>query len=153
MKTEIVERAPVTAWAFRHAGPMHEVGKTYARLWQWQIANGIAGQTNEAIGACYGDEENAEALRYYAGIVWDKPIAMPGDAERLEIAGGLYVCHRLIGHHDGIPGVFENLYGEWFPASGYVPDDRPSLELYRNNPFDTPANALITDILIPVRRE
>ncbi|HUO90149.1 MAG TPA: GyrI-like domain-containing protein [Rhizomicrobium sp.] len=105
------------------------------------------------IGGRDGDEENAEALRYYAGIVWDKPIAMPGDAERLEIAGGLYVCHRLIGHHDGIPGVFENLYGEWFPASGYVPDDRPSLELYRNNPFDTPANALITDILIPVRRE
>jgi len=32
-----------------------------------------------------------------------------------------------------------------------VPDDRPSLEIYRNDPFDTPENALITDVLVPIR--
>ena len=151
MKTEIIERTPVTAWAFQHTGPMREVGKTYSRLWQWQIANRIAGATKEAVGVCFGDDEAVEGMRYYAGVLWDKPMPAPDDAERLEIAGGKYVCHRLVGSHDGIPGVFEKLYGEWFPTSGYVPDDRPSLEIYRNNPFDTPANALVTDILIPVR--
>lgn len=151
MKTEIVERPPVTVWAFRHTGAMHEVGKTYARLWQWQIANGIAGKTREAMGISCADDEAVDAMRYYAGVLWDKPIPAPGDAERLEIAGGTYVCHRLVGSHDGIPGTFETLYGEWFPDSGYVPDDRPSLELYRNNPFDTPANDLITDVMIAIK--
>jgi AraC family transcriptional regulator len=151
MKTEIIEQPSVTAWAFRHTGPLHEVGKTYAPLWQWQIANGIAGETREAMGVCYGDDEAEDGMRYYAGVLWDKPIPAPGDAKRLEIAGGKYVCHRLVGSHDGIPVAFKKLYGEWFPDSGYEPDDRPALEIYRNNPFDTPENALITDVMIPLR--
>jgi AraC family transcriptional regulator len=79
-------------------------------------------------------------------------VATPGDAERIDVPGGQYVCYRLAGSYHGIPDAFTMLYRDWFPESGFVPDDRPSLEIYRNNPFDTPESALITDLMIPIRR-
>jgi AraC family transcriptional regulator len=152
MKVEIVEMAPLRAWAVRHRGPMTTVKNTYSRLWQWQIESGIAGRTKDAIGVCYGDEKSGDNnFRYYAGIIWNEPVKASGEVEALAIPGGKYCSYRLIGSHDGIPAAFERLYGEWLPKSGCVPDDRPALEIYRNNPFDTAANELITDLLIPIR--
>lgn len=154
MKVEIVERRPVNVWAIRHHGPMAKVQGTYSRLWQWQIDHGIAGRTNEAMGICYGDGESADdGFRYYAAIEWDEPVRGADGAERHEVPGGKYACYRLVGSHDGIPAAFGRLYGEWLPASGYVPDDRPGLEIYRNNPFNTPANELITDLLVPLKTD
>jgi|SRR5215469_1776070 len=154
MKVEIVERRPLNVWAFRHRGPMAEVQKTYNRLWQWQIDHGIAGRTNEAMGICYGDGEAADdGFRYYAAIEWDEPVRAADGAERLEVPGGKYACYRLLGSYHGIPTAFGQLYGEWLPAKGYEPDDRPGLEIYRNNPFNTPANELITDLLIPLKAD
>jgi AraC family transcriptional regulator len=154
MKVEIVERRPLNVWAFRHRGPMAEVQKTYNRLWQWQIDHGIAGHTKEAMGICYGDGEgDDDGFRYYAAIEWEEPVKSADGAERHEVPGGKYACYRLLGSYDGIPNAFGQLYGEWLPASGYVPDDRPGIEIYRNNPFDTPENELITDLLIPLKAD
>lgn len=152
MKVEIVEMAPMRPWVVRHRGPMTTVKDTYSRLWQWQIENGIAGRTKEAVGICYGDEKSGDDdFRYYAGIIWDEPVKASDAVEALTIPGGKYANYRLIGSHDGIPVAFERLYGEWLPKSGCVPDNRPAIEIYRNNPFNTAANELITDLLIPIR--
>ena len=152
VEVAVVNCPAIKVWAFRHLGPLRTVGDTYARLWQWQIDHGIAGRTNEAMGICYGDEKGAdESFRYYAAVVWDEPIEDRGAVERIEIPKGQYATYRLLGSHHGIPAAFERLYGEWLPSSGYLPDHRPALEIYRNNPFDTPANKLITDLMLPVR--
>ncbi|HTR47866.1 MAG TPA: AraC family transcriptional regulator [Verrucomicrobiae bacterium] len=168
MQVEIVERGPIKAWTMRLRGALtpENFKDTYSRLWQWQIDHGIAGRTREAIGIFYGDSEGISrgpvegsgwggggdnAFRYYAGVVWDEPLEADGGIEVLEVPGGKYASYRLIGSYHGIPAAFQRLYGEWLPKSGLVPDDRPALEIYRNNPFDTPANELITDLLIPLR--
>ena len=154
MQVEIVERSPIKAWTMRLRGAMtpENFKDTYTRLWQWQIDHGIAGRTREAIGIFYGDSEGGDnAFRYYAGVIWDEPLKADGGIEVLEVPGGKYASYRLMGSYHGIPAAFQRLYGEWLPKSGFVPDDRPALEIYRNNPFDTPANELITDLLIPLR--
>ena len=154
MQVEIVERSPIKAWTMRLRGAMtpENFKDTYSRLWQWQIDHGIAGRTREAIGIFYGDSEGGDnAFRYYAGVIWDEPLKADGGIEVLGVPGGKYASYRLIGSYHGIPVAFQRLYGEWLPKSGFVPDDRPALEIYRNNPFDTPANELITDLLIPLR--
>jgi AraC family transcriptional regulator len=154
MKVEIVERSPVRVWSVRLRGAMvpENLRETYSRLWQWQISQGIAGRTKEAMGLFYGDYKGGdEAFRYYAGIVWDEPVRPAEGIEIHEVAGGKYACYRLVGSYHGIPAAFQQLYGDWLPKSGFVPDDRPALEIYRNNPMDTPENELITDLLIPVR--
>ena len=169
MQVEIVERSPIKAWTMRLRGAMtpENFKDTYTRLLQWQIDHGIADRTKEAIGAFYGDGEgvcldregyamlenegNDNAFRYYAGVIWDEPLKADGGIEVLEVPGGKYASYRLIGSYHGIPAAFQRLYGEWLPKSGYVPDDRPALEIYRNNPYDTPTNELITDLLIPLQ--
>ena len=168
MQVEIVERGPIKAWTMRLRGAMtpESFKDVYSRLWQWQIDHGIAGRTKEAIGVFYGDGEGVgldregyamlekegsdNAFRYYAGVIWDEPLKADGGIEVLEVPGGKYASYRLVGSYHGIPEAFQRLYGEWLPKSGYVPDDRPALEIYRNNPYDTPANDLITDLLIPL---
>ena len=168
MQVEIVERAPIKAWTMRLRGAMtpENFKDVYARLWQWQIDHAIAGRTREAIGIFYGDSEEISrgpvegsgwggggdnAFRYYAGVIWDEPLQADGGIEVLEVPGGKYASYRLVGSYHGIPEAFQRLYGEWLPKSGFVPDNRPALELYRNNPYDTPANDLITDLLIPLQ--
>jgi len=140
------------AWACLHRGPLTAVKDAYSRLWSWQLQCGIAGKTKEAIGICYGDEQGDDgAFRYYAGVIWEEPVEGGAGVERIKVPGGEYAGYRLVGSHHGIPGAFERLYAEWLPSSGYLPDNRPALEIYRNNPFDTPANELITDLLLPVK--
>jgi AraC family transcriptional regulator len=152
IEVEVITRPVQTAWAVLHQGPLTQAPKAYARLWTWQLLRGIAGRTKEAIGICYGDEKGDDGeFRYYAGIIWEQPVEGGDGVERVKVPGGKYANYRLIGSHHGIPGGFERLYAEWLPSSGYLPDDRPALEIYRNNPFDTPANELITDLLLPVK--
>ncbi len=151
MQVEILERIPVRAHVFRHKGPMTAAHETFSRLWQWQVERGLAGTAKEAIGICYGDPQAGETFRYYAGVTFETPVAAEGGVEIHEVPGGKYANYRLIGSYDQIPAAFHRFYGEWLPGSGYVPDDRPALEIYRNNPFSTPANELITDLLVPIR--
>jgi len=149
MQVEIIERTGVVAHVIRHRGPMAKVGDTFAKLWQWQLRHGLAGTTNEAIGICYG--EGGDDFRYFAGVIYPTFVKAEGEVELHEVPGGRYASYRLTGPYDLIHPAFERLYGEWLPSSGCVPDDRPALEIYRNNPYSTPANELITDLLIPVR--
>jgi AraC family transcriptional regulator len=152
MQVEIVHREPVKAHVVRHHGPMTKVGETYARLWKWQLDSGVAGTTKEAVGIFYGDDQGGdEKFRYFAGVILKQTMKASEGIELHEIPGGKYASYQLVGPYDGIPPAFEKLYAEWLPRSGYVPDDRPALEIYRNNPYDTAANELITDLLIPIR--
>jgi DNA gyrase inhibitor GyrI len=130
---------------------------SHGQCWHWSDAStcrysGARKNTKEAIGIFYGDSAGGDsAFRYYAGVIWVEPLKADGGIELLEVPGGKYASHRLVGSYHGIPSAFQRLYGEWLPKSGFVPDDRPALEIYRNNPYDTPANDLITDLLIPLR--
>ncbi len=153
MKVEIVECSPMRAHVIQHHGPMTRASHTFAKLWKWQLDHGVAGTSKEAIGIFYGDvaAEGDHNFRYFAGVVFEKPIKPADGVELLEVPGGKYASYRLVGPHDGIPPAFQQLYGEWLPRSGHVPADRPALEIYRNNPYDTPASELITDLLIPIR--
>jgi AraC family transcriptional regulator len=78
-------------------------------------------------------------------------VTPPEGVEALEVPGGRYGSYRHVGPYSELNGAFQKLYGEWLPSSGYEPDDRPSLEVYRNSPYDTPPEGLITDLLIPLK--
>ena len=43
------------------------------------------------------------------------------------------------------------LCGVWLPESGFQPDDRPTYELYLNDPKDHPQGKHIVDIVLPVK--
>lgn len=66
-----------------------------------------------------------ESFRYFAGVVFERPVKAEDGVEMLEVPGGKYASYRLVGPYDGIRPAFHRRYGEWLPRSGNVPDDRP----------------------------
>jgi len=151
LSIEVVDLPRLRAIVLLHQGSVNRIKETFSRLWQWQREHGIAGRTKEAIGICYGDpHRDDDAFRYYAGILWKDSVELGGGVEIHDVPDGKYARHRLIGSHDRIPAIFDRMYGEWLPGSGFLPDDRPALEIYRNNPFNTSENELITDLLLPI---
>lgn len=151
MKIDLVDREPTRAHVLKHQGPIGSIPETWASLWRWHVQAGLAGQAQYPIGVCFGDPETPGGFRYYAGLVFPEGVAASGEIETLDIPGGRYASYRHIGPYMGISGAFQQLYGQWLPSSGYEPDDRPSLEVYRNTPYDTPPEALVTDLLVPVK--
>jgi AraC family transcriptional regulator len=78
---------------------------------------------------------------------------MPADSDlqTLEIGAGTYAVHTLSGPYTQINAVLKALYTRWLPHSGYEADDRPIVEHYLNSPRTTAPDALLTDLLIPIR--
>lgn len=151
MKVEIIEQAPIRAHVLAHEGPVAAIPDSWSRLWRWHVEAGLAGRSLYPVGVCYGDPETEGGFRYYAGLVFPDGVEASGDIQILDIPGGRYASYRHVGPYIGIAGAFQKLYGEWLPSSGYEPDDRPAVEIYRNTPYDAAPEALVTDLLVPIR--
>lgn len=76
---------------------------------------------------------------------------VPAGMLPLTLAGGLYAVFLHKGTTQDFSKTLQFIYGEWMPASGYMPDDREHFELlgekYRNNSPDSEE-----EVWIPVRR-
>jgi AraC family transcriptional regulator len=151
MDVQIIEQAPFKAHALRHHGPIGSIPDTWKKLWKWAVDRELTKKGPQAVGVCSADPENEGNMRYFAALASADPLAPSGEVEVIDVAGGRYASYRHVGPYANIAAAFDRLFAGWLPESGYEPDDRPCLEMYRNNPYDTPANELITDLLIPVR--
>jgi AraC family transcriptional regulator len=66
----------------------------------------------------------------------------------MEIEAAKYVIARFeLTAHD-FQQAWDWVYGQWFPASGYQPDDKPCFEMYPEEPKD---GKFIVDICVPVK--
>jgi AraC family transcriptional regulator len=144
----IVERPARRAYAIRHCGPLSTIPHTQRRLRR----HPGAGTASEWLGASFGDPEDATGYSYYAAAVSPEPwSSVDVKVEVLDIPGGRYALHRLAGPYSRIDAAVSALYSRWLPASGYDPDDRPTLEHYLNSPRHVAQADLRTDLLIPIR--
>jgi AraC family transcriptional regulator len=151
MKVDIVEQKPLTLHALRYEGPVDEIPVVWRDLWRRIVERGLAAKIELAVGAAHDAPDPQGRIVYWAGVVLRAPTPLTDGLEIKQIPGGLYGSYRLIGPYSGIGEAFPHLFGEWLPASGYEVDHRPALEIYRNNPYDTPEAELITDLLVPIR--
>lgn len=75
-----------------------------------------------------------------------------GSIQSLRLEGGLYASNCLVGPYALIGPAFRALFNGWLPQSGYVTDERPALELYRNPPLSGLTHESVTDLAIAIRR-
>jgi AraC family transcriptional regulator len=150
---ELTELPPIDVVCLRHVGPIATIGQTFRTLLRTLQCDGPAAQAQRMIGICCGDPEEGESFRYLAGIVPSAPVESAGAIERSRIEGGLYAAHRFVGPYALIAPTFRALFGGWLPQSGYEPDDRPALEIYRNPPLSGMRHECVTDLMIPIRKE
>lgn len=147
----IVDRQPVTVFGVRHDGPFTTIPHSYRRLRHWSSERGIAWNDVARIGVCFGDPDQGDGFRYFAGLILSNAAVATDGLERCDVPGGRYARHRLIGPYALISPTFQTLFGGWLPQSGLEPDDRPALEIYLNHPKHVADSELATDLLIPLR--
>jgi len=70
----------------------------------------------------------------------------------MDVPGGKVAIRVFTGTAHEIEDAWSALYRTWLPGSGYEPDDRPCLEVYRGNPeVAGRPGAFRCELCIPVR--
>lgn len=85
----------------------------------------------------------------WAGVLVNSINNMPPGMQVCTIPGGLYAVFHYKGLNTDI-AIFQYIFTQWLPTSGYVVDDRPHFEIlgpaYKNNDATSEE-----DIYIPIR--
>ena len=153
MTVEIEEMPALRVAAVRHIGPYNHIGQAFERLGAILGGAGLLkGPPPMMLAIYYDDPESTpvEDLRADAGIVVPAGLALPPGLSEVQVAAGRYARTRHTGPYEQLGDVWARFMGEWLPASGHRVASRPSFEVYRNTPMDTPKDQLVTDIYVPV---
>lgn len=149
---ELADIPPADVLCLHHEGPVATIGQTFRTLYRTLGIDRNCAASARRIGLCWGNPEQSDSFRYFAGIVPATPIEPCGPVQTIRTEGGLYAMHRLAAPYALIAPTFQALFGGWLPRSGYTLDDRPTLELYRSAPPSRLRDRCVTDLLIAVRR-
>jgi AraC family transcriptional regulator len=143
------------AVCLRHVGPYKDVGPALGRMFRWAAQNGLLVPGHRVTGLSYDDPAAVPAAdpRYdICGTVAAPAAGLPAEFRVATIGGGLWAIHRLKGSYDGVKPVFDHLRGPWLRGSGARQDDRPRMEIYRNDASEVPEEDLLTDVCPPLER-
>lgn len=147
---QVESLAAIEVLALQHRGPFATIPHTHR-----QLRRSLGERVPSAwLGLVWG-EPDLEGLggefRYCVAAAGVDAQAEAAELEAISIPAGWYAVHTLAGPYTQIAATFDALYAAWLPRSGYEPDDRPALERYRNSPLTAAPDALLTDLMIPVR--
>jgi AraC family transcriptional regulator len=127
----------------RHVGPYgtspsSEAGipAPWERFSKWMETRGLLGPDAIKLGIGRDDPEVTapEKCRYDACVVVAESFAGDKWVNVTDVPPGTYAVSEFVGTAHEIRDAWEALYRDWLPGSGYQPDDRPCLEVYRGNP-------------------
>lgn len=155
MKVEITEM-PATKVAYvRHTGPYQDCGQAWEKLCGWAAPQGLIRPGCTFIGLCYDDPEvtEPEKIRYDACLSIDTDCQPEGEIQIKKIKTGSYAKTTHFGPYTNLSKTYAELCGQWIPSKGYEIASEPSIEIYLNDPDNTPPEELLTDILVPLVKE
>jgi AraC family transcriptional regulator len=149
--------APFTVAYVRHVGPYAGdtalFGRLFNSLGAWAGPRRLIGPASKWMAVYHDNPEitEQEKLRLSVCVSVPQGTAGSGEVNTMEIPGGEYAkAHFEIDAAD-YGAAWDWVFGEWLPASGYQPDDRPCLENYLNQPESHPQRKHIVEIWIPVK--
>ncbi len=139
MEIEIKQLPPYRVAYMRRIGPYGAQGipALWQRLRAWCSARGLAFDSLTTLGVAYDDPRVVapERCRYDACVVVDEGFPTDRSIDFATLAGGSCAVAAFLGSAGEIEAAWERLYGNWLPASGYLPADRPCVELMRGDPW------------------
>ena len=156
MRVSIQELPPHRVAYMRHVGPYGAGGipALWIRFRRWMSTRGLDEADRLRIGIGHDDAwvTPPEKCRYDACVVVPPDFQSDRLVNLIDLPGGRYAVSRYSGTAHRIPLAWDALYRSWLPDSGYEPDDRPCLELYRGNPqVGGRPGAFRADLCVPVR--
>jgi AraC family transcriptional regulator len=106
---------------------------------RWQVYHDSPETTPEA------------SLRSSACVTVPSGTEVSGEINLMTIPGGKFAVARFEIKPDQFGEAWDTLMVQWFPSSGYQPDDRMCYEVYLAEPEKHPEGKFVIDICEPVR--
>jgi AraC family transcriptional regulator len=152
---EIRELPKMTLAYIRHIGPYKGDDKLFERLWNrlfsWAGPRGLIGGKDFRSLVIYHDDPGVtieDKLRMSVCITVPSVTRVDGEIGKMELEAAKYVIARFELNAQQFQEAWDWLYGEWFPASGYQPDEKPCFEMYPEEPHN---GLFVVDICVPVK--
>ena len=126
----------------------------FTRLMTWAGPRGLLADPKVMLMSVYHDDPEItveEKQRVSVCLTIPEDTEVSGEVGKMTVPGGEYAVARFELLPDEYGEAGNAVCGEWLPQSGYQPDDRPALELYRNDPKEHPEGRCIVDICVPVK--
>ncbi|MFC4775990.1 GyrI-like domain-containing protein [Paenibacillus sp. GCM10023252] len=127
------------------------------KFWQDSHANGTVaalgalGRTEDILGVCYNPEGNGERFSYAIAVETDAAMLDNPTYEVVSIPEATWAVFTSIGPMPGaIQDVWNRIYQDWFPSTGYEQAAIPDFELYP--PGDPSAPDYRCEVWIPIIR-
>lgn len=142
----------------RHIGPYQGDAELFRRLidklMTWAGSRSLLRFPETEMMSIYHDDPEVtdeNKLRVSMAITVPPETQVDGEIGKMTLAGGAYALARFELAADEYQDAWDAVLGGWLPTSGYQPDDRPSLEIYRNDPDEHPEKKCVVDICLPVK--
>ncbi|MGY0691271.1 AraC family transcriptional regulator [Virgibacillus sp. FSP13] len=134
-----------------------ENNRKIAAFWDESNQNGFIGELAKncgslgLIGICLDFDKQQENLTYLIGAEKNGE-QIPFDWEERQISSATWAVFPVHGAMpDAMPRVWERIFSEWFPATGYEHADGPELEVYPSD-ADPSLEDYYSEIWIPLKK-
>lgn len=152
---EVKNLPKMTVAYIRHIGPYKGDDKLFENIWNklfsWAGPRGLLGGNDFKSLVVYHDDPNVtieDKLRMSVCITVPEETKVEGEVGKMEIEAAKYLIARFELSAQDFQQAWDWVYGQWFPSSGYQPDDKPCFEMYPEEPKD---GKFIVDICVPVK--
>jgi AraC family transcriptional regulator len=138
--------------AVRHVGPYNAVGSSFQRVIGWAMQAGVMTPDTRVLGMSYDDPEKvpADQLRYDAAVTLAHPVATPPDIHVAVLPASTWAMAQHKGSYVRMPETFMRVRAALKSRPDLVTVWLPCLEIYLNDPQNTPTEDLLTDVGMPV---
>lgn len=135
-----------------HRGAYSGLGRAFEQMAAIFGARGLWSFVRETIVVVTDDPvtTSEDEITALAGFCVTPDLLTPDDLQEKSVPGGFHAVVTHIGPYATLGAAYDWLYGTWLPASGYLPSDQPTFEVYRNSPMDTAPADLRTEIFLPL---
>ncbi len=138
---EVKELPRMTVAYIRSMGPYIGDNVLYQKhrekLFAWAGARGLLGGKDFKYLILYHDNPQvalSDNLRMSLCITVPPDTKVDGEIGKMDIGATRYVVCRFELTSQDFPKAWDWVYGQWFPNSGYCPDDKPYFETYPEEP-------------------
>lgn len=152
---EVKNLSQMTVAYVRHTGAYKGDESLFKRLWNklfaWAGPRELIGGKDFKSLVVYHDDPSVtleEKLRMSVCITVPPETKIEGEVGKMEIAAGNYVVARFEVSASEFQQAWDWVCGQWFPSSGYQPDDKPCFEMYPEEPKN---GKFVVDICVPVK--
>ncbi len=154
MTSSLVYLRPATVAFIRVAGARDVAADlAWAQMNAWIDATGLRGEFERGYGLMQVDHPDGRGDHYDACVELPPHIEISRhrNLKLQKMPGGAFARARHNGSHDGLNSVIGDLVEKWQSAASLQYDpQRPTIEIYLNDPIDVATERLRTDICLPV---